>query len=274
MIIILSLFSILPSFNSECVDCPADAPVKWTSVQNCGCDFRGPQGPAGPQGATGPRGPMGNFGPGAAEPLNPSTVESTDFNDYYHYELYNINAGVSLVFFNFYTINSYANSSVRIIFNADVLDRCPQDSETALTGSCPASPPETVNDLTFTYDLYSAGGPIDQTLTGATLLDTQTVQFQPVNPDNRFLVLQGVVTVGLAEDYTNRFLYLIVRFTNPTGLTASSIDNRRMRITLSVSVLAFPLNLNSQKKRELDAEYRQYFLEEDINPSTIDTNFL
>jgi len=281
--LLLIISCLIPSILSECVDCPPDAPVKWTSVQNCGCDFRGPQGPQGTQGATGPRGPRGPFGPGTATPLNPITTESTELVDVYHSSLFSTSPLITFIPYQFGTINTqYENSTVRVLFTADILDRCPGTDANSTTGVCNIGTggagkyQETVSDLTFAYDLYASGpgGIVNQSLSGATLLDTQVVQFRPQYPDHRFVTLQAAVHVGSASDYGNRNLYLIVRFYYPSGYTNLSLINRRMSIKYTYSLLGFPLTLGSQKKRELDAEYRQYFLEEDINPSAIETNFL
>jgi len=280
VVLLLIISCLIPSISSECIDCPPDAPVKWTSVQNCGCDFRGPQGPQGTQGNTGPRGARGPFGPGTASPLNPITTESTELVDVYHSSLFSISPLVTFVPYQFGTINTqYENSTVRVLFTADILDRCPGTDANSTTGVCntPNQYTEGVDDLTFAYDLYSSGGSIvNQSLAGATLLDTQVVQFRPKYPDHRFVTLQAAVHVGLASDQANRNLYLVVRFNNvATGqFTPASLVNRRMSIKYTYSLLGFPLALGSQKKRELDAQYKQYFLEEEINPSAIETNFL
>jgi len=276
------LLFLLPSIHSECVDCPQDQPVKWTSVQTCGCDFRGPQGPVGTQGPTGATGPRGPFGPSSANPLSPSSSES--IYDFPHTDIFSIissGSGGSIVKNSnpvlLPSINGYADSVVRIIVSANIVDRCPPaNDEASLTGTCQnySNSVEGANDLTFIYQLYAANGAlINDTFTDALFLDSQIVQFQPILPDTRNIVLVGVVSVGALSDFTNRFLYLNVAFVNPSGLSPD-FQNRRMAIDAVVSLLGFPLSLNSKKKKDLDQEYRNYFLEEAISPRELEESFL
>jgi len=272
----LLLLFILPSIYSECVDCPADAPVKWTSVETCGCDFRGPQGAVGTKGPTGVTGPRGPFGPSAANPLTP--FFNTLSFDFKHSDILTIHPGfpttitnslpLSLIFINLYT-----DSVVRIIVTANIIDRCPsQNDEASLTGTCTVA--EGPNDLTFVYQLYAADGALvngSLAASSVTLLDSQTVQFQQFNPDYRNVVLLGVVEVGDLGDSTNRQLFFNVEYLNPSGISPN-FRLRAMALEVDVSLLGFPLSLVSKKKRDLDQQYRDYFLEEVMVPA--ETTFL
>jgi len=276
-ITITLLLFFLPSILSECADCPADTPVKWTSVQTCGCDFRGPQGPVGTKGPTGVTGPRGPFGPSAANPLTPGTAALNV--DVPHNDIFSVIPGnpstiknslpLSLTF-----INVYTDSVVRIIVTANIVDRCPQNGPggSSLTGQCTVA--EGPNDLTFVYQLYSANGALENgSLVGATLLDEQTVEFQQFNPDYRNIVLFGVVDVGSLEDSTNRQLYFNVEYLNPVDISNNFLL-RKMALDVDVSFLGFPLSLGSRKKKDLDEAYRNYFLEEVMSPMDMDIPLL
>jgi len=154
---------------------------------------------------------------------------------------------------------------VRVILTANVNDRCPGKTN-PLNSTCTVS--ENPQDLTFIYQLYSSEGAlVNNSLASANLLDSQVVQYQPVVQDSRDIVLLGVVNI---TDNPNNALYLNVAYATPELNTLSPNYERFMSLDVVLTLLGLPLPLNGRRKKDLDDQYRRYFMEEAISPKELE----